>query len=117
MICVTILNQTYSITYILYKGYNPKNPDGPCCDASGYHARCLCKKQKVEFCKGICDSDDLCKGYVKYGKHCDIATTKSDCPPGCIGPKNKDNQGALVDTGHCATTSNYKGCIIKTISK
>ena len=116
-----MLNQTYCLTSILYKEYAAKNPDGPCCDATGYHQRCLCKKQNVQFCKDLCDSDDFCKGYVKHGADCQIATTKTDCNTDCQGPENVGNQGALVDTGHCGIGESkyhkFKGCFIKIKSK
>ena len=124
-IFTTMLNQTYYLPSILYKAYTQKTSKGPCCDGyieSDYHRRCVCKKQDIAFCKGLCDSDDLCKGYVKYGnKDCEVATTKTDCDARCNGPYDGSNQDALVDTGRCEKNSKeyrkYKGCFIKNIRK
>ena len=59
----------------------------------------------------MCDSDEHCKGYVKNGDGCQLATT-SFCQTGC-DKYNNGTIGPLVADSNYYGGCDYRGCFIK----
>jgi len=78
------------------------------------HEKCHSSNNPLSVCRAHCDSDILCKGYVKHVNGCQLATT-SDCPLGFVkyGRGKPDRVGDLVPDGG-TPSSTYGGCFIKT---
>ena len=74
------------------------------------HEHCQCPDMSSRICKTMCDSDKNCKGYVKSGLNCLVATI-STCQHGCV----KYAKGIIGDLVIDSTSggNRYEGCFIK----
>ena len=81
-----------------------------------YHRSCVCPKAtNISECQNLCSKDRKCKGFAQHfnSKSC-ILATNSLCSPGCHGPYNKNNLGALDNNPeNCAQGDFEGGCHIK----
>ena len=78
-----------------------------------FHERCHCSAKAVNLCKGYCDLDKSCKGYVEVSHvslGCQYATT-SACNSGCT-KYDANKVGKLVIDSTDGSRS-YRGCYIK----
>ena len=74
------------------------------------HERCHCPDHDIGICKGYCDDDSNCKGYVKLRIGCQTATT-SNCSYGCYKYNAGETGALLFDNEY--SSDNYGGCYIK----
>jgi len=94
--------------------YAHRNDDKACglgVAQAQFHERCECPTDTVAFCKGKCDQDIQCKGYVAawapLWQGCQFATVSS-CPPQC-SKHDKGNVGQITR----GVGTDYGGCHVK----
>ena len=97
--------------------YTKQDRKSGCCIADKVaHDRCQCDAA-ISFCKGACDGDAKCVGYVDkldfHSHKCQIATL-SDCPKTKKCKKYKAGGGGkLLAEVSCGPDYLYDGCYIK----